>query len=90
MGRPINALGRVERRLHKALRNIVSEDDYEKVVMQLLSDALTAEKTADRINAAKIIIERIEGKLPDTVIHNVNAPMYDIDELLKQHQKDAT
>lgn len=62
-----------ERQLRKQLKDLVSPEQYAQIVQVLIDTAISGDKASDRINAAKIIIDRIEGKLPETIQHIVDS-----------------
>lgn len=70
-----------ERKLRKQLRDLVTPEQFAQVVQSLVDIAISGAKDSDRINAAKIIIDRIEGKLPETIMHHVQNNLT-IDDIL--------
>lgn len=80
-GRPIGTVGITERRTVKTLRELITPEQYAQVIQSLIDIAMTGAKHSDRINAAKIIIDRLEGKLPETILHQIQNNLT-IDDIL--------
>lgn len=70
-GRPRGALNATTRAKHRALREIVTPQEYVDVIKGLLDMALAADNEKTRLAAIKEIINRVEG-LPVQLIEQTN------------------
>lgn len=71
-GRPVGSVGVNERRLRKTLREIITPEMYEEVVLSLYDIAINSNSPKAKIDASKFIVERIEGALPQVIETNVS------------------
>lgn len=71
VGRPKGSLGVSERRIRKVMNEVINADMYETVILSIYDMATTGNSSRVKIDAAKFIVERIEGSLPQVVNNNV-------------------
>ena len=57
----------VTRQEIRRLREILTFEEYEKVVRRIINMAINSESEKIALDAATFIVERIEGKLPNEV-----------------------
>lgn len=72
---------RTERELRKTLKELITPEQYQAVIQRLIDIAIDGKKDLDAINAAKIIIDRLEGKIPETILHQINNSLT-VDDLI--------
>lgn len=72
---------KAERHLRMALKDTITPEQYHAVLQRLIQTAISGAKDIDATNAAKIIIDRLEGKIPESIIHHI-ANSLTIDDIL--------
>lgn len=72
-GRPIGSIGASEQRLRKSIRELITPEQYEQIIQGLVDIALSSNSPKARVDATKLIIERIEGAVPTIIEGNVAA-----------------
>jgi len=75
------------RQIQRWTRGIVSAQEYEEVVKELLRIALYGTKERDRLSAISMLANRIEGKVPDVVIISEDGKMTIADLLGRNNDK---
>lgn len=83
VGRPFGSGGITERQTRKTLRELITPEQYQAVIQRLIDIAMNGKKDVDAINAAKIIIERLEGKVPEQILHSIQSTLT-VDDLLNK------
>lgn len=67
MARPPGAVNSATKLFQRKVRDIISDDEYIAVIKSLIDTALNSRSPNAKVAAAKIIIERVEGNLPQII-----------------------
>lgn len=85
VGRPAGALNTRTQDLQKRFVELTSDEMFSQVFLSLITVAISGDRDADKVNAAKYLLDRWLGKVPDVVtVQGDSQSVSDILQLMKR------
>lgn len=90
MARPPGAVNSATKLFQRKVRDIISDDEYIAVIKSLIDTALNSRSPNAKVAAAKIIIERVEGNLPQAIISSAQESVVTVESILNDFRTKDT
>ena len=72
MSRNVGDTNVLTRQEMRRLKPILTFEEYEQIVRRIINTAINGENEKNALQAAFYIVDRMEGKIPETINHNVS------------------